>query len=147
MKYIVMMLSLISMAFTVTQNAAATDYAFTYFQCIPGSCQDETLPTVVGSATVFFESACSGGVVNGINGSVSMTIGTPTACHAPYIALALVQTSRTELLDDCGVPYFVDYATESGEIFNASGVVVYYNAVTTGCDNSESTTVHGSRPC
>jgi hypothetical protein len=135
-------------AFFPQTGHAQTNYEFSYFQCDPLSCVEIGPPETIGSVLVSFNSTCTGGAIGGLNGSAKITIGIPGACKTPYVPHALVETSRTEYLDDCGDPYYVDYVTETGEVFSVSGITVVNISNESGCDGSiTSPVVIGKKPC
>lgn len=137
-----------SVAFAQTAHAK-TDYVFSSFQCDPLSCQEEGPAETIGSVQVSFNSTCTGGAIGGLNGSAKITIGIPNACKTPYIPFAIVETSQSEYLDDCGDPYYVDYVTETGEVISPlTGATVFNLSNSAGCDGSiTSPVVIGNKPC
>jgi hypothetical protein len=150
MKKLWMPLCLVVLTTTLTPKVhAQTDYVFSYFQCDPTSCEEEGPAETQGSVSVSFTSTCTGGAVGGLNGSASIKIGIPNACKTSYIPYALVRTSETEFLNDCGDPYYVAYVTETGEVFNpATGATVFNLSSSAGCDGSTTSPVSvGFKPC
>jgi hypothetical protein len=149
MKNIWLLACLVAVVMLAPQPAhAQVDYVFSYFQCDPSSCQETGPPETIGSVLVSFNGTCTGGAIAGLNGSAKITIGVPKACSTPYVPYALVETSESEYLDDCGAPYYVDYVTETGEVFSISGITVVNISNTSGCDGSiTSPVVIGKKPC
>ena len=128
--------------------AHATDYVLVYLQCTPGNCTKQLPPTTVGTASVLFQSACTGGARSGINGRIDVTIGTPIPCTFPYVPYAQVEQARAQIPDECGASHLVDYVVETGEVFAPTGSLYYWQQASQGCDNTNSgTTVVGSKPC
>jgi hypothetical protein len=149
MKHTLLMLCSAAFFALFAQAATAqTNYVFSYFQCDPSSCQEEGPAETQGGVLVSFSSTCTGGAVPGLSGKAAITIGTPGACKTPYIPYALVETSATQYLDDCGDPYTVNYVTEIGEVFSVLGVTVFNISNSAGCDGSiQSPVVIGTKPC
>lgn len=125
---------------------SSEDEIFTVFQCIPGSCVDNVGPTIQGIATVVFHAECTTGIV--FQGQIQSIIGISGPCNAPFSALAEAKAIRSELVDDCGLPYFLDTLQENGELFDLFGNVVFAASTEAGCDGGEgSPTVFGTIPC
>jgi hypothetical protein len=149
MKYFLTMCYLTAIIGVVSVPAHATDYLLVYLQCTPSTCSKQLPPTTFGTATVLYQSACTGGLKPfGINGRIDVTIGTPVPCTFPYVPYAQVEQSRTQIPDGCGTSHSVDYVVETGEVFAPTGSLYYWVQGSQGCDNTNSgTTVVGSRPC
>lgn len=125
----------------------AQGYEFSYFDCVPSSCVEKGPAEINGSVTVVFGSDCTGGIIDGINFSVSSVISN---CRTPYVPYASMTIRSVSFPADTCPPsvYWVDYVTATSEIFTAGGVPYYYQDLTLGCDGSKSgPTVFGSKPC
>jgi predicted outer membrane repeat protein len=145
MKRLMILLCFSASVTTLAPQAQATDFIFSYFLCSPTSCAEEGPAEKSGSVLVSYNSTCTGGAIGGYDGDVEVVLAN---CAVPYIPYALVQTHRTQYLDDCGYPYYVDYVTPNGEVFNASGTVVFHIDITYGCDGSKTNqTTFGTKPC
>lgn len=125
---------------------SSEDEIFTVFQCIPGNCVDNIGPTDQGIATVVFHAECTTGLV--FQGQIQSIIGVSGPCNAAYFAQAEAKALRSELLDDCGLPYFLDTLQENGALTNLLGVIVFAASTEASCDGGEgSPTVFGTVPC
>jgi hypothetical protein len=150
MKPILIILGLLSahILLVPSAHAQAPDFIFSSFQCDPTLCQETGPLSTVSSAFVSVNSTCTGGVIDGLNKTITTNVGIPTACILPYTPFALVESFRTELLDDCGDPYFVDTMRLTGEVFSFIGSLVFNLQVEFSCDGGEgSPTVFGEKPC
>jgi hypothetical protein len=124
---------------------AQTDYVFSSIQCDPVSCQEEGPPETSGSVAVGFVGYCTGDIVPVLSIGAKVYMEN---CSTFYIPFALVETSKTEYLDDCGDAYYVSYETPSAEIQNLDGITVFNLSATYGCDGSESSPITiGTKPC
>ncbi len=129
-------------------QARAQDYMFSYFQCSPLSCVEQTLPEVVGTAFVSYNATCTGGVVGSISGSVKSQIGIDGPCPTLYVAKASVTTSTTTYLDDCGDPYDLSSFTAIAQVLTPFGTVVFNDEAGADCIGGTSgPTNNGKKPC
>lgn len=147
MKLTLIILGLLAAHVLLTPSAQAQtpDFIFSSFQCDPSSCEETGPLSTTGSAFVSVDSTCTGGAIPGLNKRVLATVAN---CSLPYQPFALVESFRTELLDDCGDPYFVDTMRTTGEVFNFIGSVVFNIQIEFSCDGGEgSPTVFGEKPC
>jgi hypothetical protein len=153
--FVFTMLLFIWISGTPKAQAQSPSFVFDSFLCSPAECVAETLPTFSGAVEVTFESTCTNGDISGvfgISGFAESHHGILVGCTAPYISRAEIDTSGTELLDDCGFPYFVDTVTEISENFlvglSGSTTLVFHKQTSQSCDASESGTISfGSQPC
>lgn len=130
-----------------SQAVAQSGYVLTSFHCIPSVCEDQGPPATTSSATVVFDAQCShaGAVTQSFSGQVNVFVQN---CSTAYVPFAKVETYRTTHLDDCGSPYDVDTLRESGEVFSASGAVIYHASQEVSCDGGTTgTTIFGQKPC
>ena len=125
---------------------SSEDEVFTIFQCIPGSCVDTVGPTKQGIATVVFHAECTTGIV--FQGQIQAIVGVQGPCNVFLSGLAEAKALRSELLDDCGNPFFLDTLQENGELFDLAGQVIFAQSTEAGCDGGEGNpTVFGTIPC
>jgi len=131
------------------QTTTSNDMIFSSRQCDPVSCVETAGPSTQTESLVSFNGVCTGTQVpEGINDYILVEIGEPNACNAAYFAHSEVDIIRTELLDDCDDPYYVDTARFTGEVWNLAGGVVYHGEEDLGCDGGESSpTAFGEKPC
>jgi hypothetical protein len=148
MKPIWSLLCSLFLAATFATSLHAQDLVFTSIQCDPTSCQEEGPAETQCDVTVDFIGYCTGDIVPVLAVNAQAVIGKPVACQTPYIPFALVETSKTQYLDDCGRPYYVSYVTPNAEIINVLGITVFHVDAAYGCDGSETAPiVVGTKPC
>jgi hypothetical protein len=130
-------------------QAQTSSFLFSSFQCDPLSCKEQTLlPVFVGTASVSFTSSCSGGAVSGLEGDTISRVGVPTACSTALTPRASVETFRTEHLDDCGIPFFVDTVRQNSDVLDALGDVIFHKDLEASCDGGTGgPIVVGEKPC
>lgn len=132
-------------------HGQAPSFVFDTFQCSPESCSETTPPVFLGAVEVTFEATCTNGDISGVfglSGFAEAHVGRITGCTDPYVAHAEIDTHGTELLDDCGDPYFVDTVAELSEIFSLTDVIVFHRTSEQSCDGSETgVLVFGEIPC
>jgi len=125
------------------QSGHAQNEVFTVFTCVPSSCVDSVGPTTNGVAAIVVHAACTTGVTFDVGATTTIT-----NCSLPYTAENDAQALRTELLDDCGVPFFLDTLQINESITSILGTVVFHQSQEESCDGgSGAPTVIGSVPC
>ncbi len=122
-------------------------------QCDPISCDENSggFPVITGYYIVNFYGTCYpayGAPSWPLTMRASVSV---TNCKPPGVeAAAAVQYSTINYPEDVCPPHYyaVDYETAIAEVFSASGVVLYHNSLTEGCDGSRSgPTQIGTAPC
>jgi hypothetical protein len=125
------------------QRGHAQNEVFTVFQCVPSSCVDSVGPAFNGIATLVVHAACTTGVTYDVGATTTIS-----NCSLPYTAENDAQALQTQLLDDCGVPFFLDTLQLNESITNIFGIVVFHQSQEESCDGGTGApTVFGSVPC